>query len=46
MHRHHVDRLGEAEEVLTAAAVAGKLALNSAEIVVDVHGKVEEIPRV
>ncbi|EJD02817.1 NAD-binding protein [Fomitiporia mediterranea MF3/22] len=42
----YFDRLGEAEEALTAAAVAGKLILNSAETVVDVHGKVEEIPRV
>ncbi|EJD02775.1 NAD-binding protein [Fomitiporia mediterranea MF3/22] len=41
----YVDRLDEAEEVLTSAAVAGKLVLNGAETIVDVHGKVEEIPR-
>ncbi|EJD02772.1 NAD-binding protein, partial [Fomitiporia mediterranea MF3/22] len=42
----YADRLNEAEEALTSAAVAGKLVLHGAETVVDVHGKVEEIPRV
>ncbi|EJD02773.1 NAD-binding protein [Fomitiporia mediterranea MF3/22] len=42
----YVDRIDEAEEALTSAAALGKLVLNSAETIVDVHGNVEEIPRV
>ncbi|EJC97501.1 NAD-binding protein [Fomitiporia mediterranea MF3/22] len=42
----YFDRLGEAEEALASAVVAGKLVLDGAETVVDIHGKVEEIPRV
>ncbi|EJD02776.1 NAD-binding protein [Fomitiporia mediterranea MF3/22] len=42
----YFDRLGEAEEALTLAVSSGKVVLDGAETVVDIHGNVEEIPRV
>lgn len=42
----YLDRLEEAQEALTSAAVAGKLILEGAEMVVDVRDHFEDIPRV
>ncbi|EJD02364.1 NAD-binding protein [Fomitiporia mediterranea MF3/22] len=40
------DRMPEAIEALTSAVVSGKLITDGAETVVDIHDRLEEIPRV
>ncbi|KAL5489858.1 QOR1_1 [Sanghuangporus weigelae] len=42
----YIDRLAEAEQALTSAAVEGKLILDGTETVVDVHGDLEKIPHI
>ncbi|EJD03062.1 NAD-binding protein [Fomitiporia mediterranea MF3/22] len=42
----YLDRMGEAEQALGGALRSGKLILHGAETLVDIQGRIEEIPRV
>ncbi|EJD02362.1 NAD-binding protein, partial [Fomitiporia mediterranea MF3/22] len=43
---NYLDRIPEATEALVNAATSGKLILDGAETVVDIHDRLEEIPRI
>ena len=42
----YYDRIEEADEKLALAVTSGKLKVDGAEMIVDVEGKLEEIPRI